>query len=153
MALVPFFKKEGIEKILDLGCGTGRHVVYLAQQGFYVVGIDFSADALAEAKLVTQGQINVNLVQARISEIPYDDNFFDAIICSHVIQHALKSERDKAFSEMNRTLKQRGLIFLRVPSRNHAAYGTGREIEPNTYIEIPGLPDGDTLIIISLIQN
>ncbi|MBU1199124.1 MAG: class I SAM-dependent methyltransferase [Nanoarchaeota archaeon] len=142
--LVPLLKREGIEKVLDLGCGTGRHVKYLALAGFYVVGTDYSNDAIAEAKRLVAGLSNIELIQSEMSHIPYEDSFFDAVICSHVVQHGLRSDRDKSFYEMWRVLRPNGLLFLRTTSRKHRVYGKGKEIEPDTFINISELPDGDT---------
>jgi SAM-dependent methyltransferase len=142
--LVPIFKQEGIEKILDLGCGTGRHVRYLALQGFRVFGVDYSIEAIEKAKSLTNGIQNIELAQSPMSSIPYNDSFFDAIVCSQVIQHGLKDERDRAFNEIRRTLKSNGLLFLRTTSRNHKVYGRGEQIEPHTFVNIPELPDGKT---------
>lgn len=142
--LVPIFKQEGIEKILDLGCGTGRHVQYLALQGFNVFGTDYSIEAIQKAKSLTNEMRNIELIQSQMSSIPYKDSFFDAIICSQVIQHGLKEERDGAFNEIKRTLRTNGLLFLRTTSRNHKVYGSGEQIEPHTFVNIPELPDGKT---------
>ncbi|MCB0125992.1 MAG: class I SAM-dependent methyltransferase [Caldilineaceae bacterium] len=39
-------------RILDVGCGTGRHAVELARRGYQVTGLDFSAGMLAEAQIL-----------------------------------------------------------------------------------------------------
>ena len=47
---VDLFKRRGFKKILDLGCGTGRHAIFLAQNGFEVYATDISNTGLAIAK-------------------------------------------------------------------------------------------------------
>lgn len=47
-ALAENGRKQG--RVLDLGCGTGKHSIYLAQQGFTVVGVDFSTKAIELAR-------------------------------------------------------------------------------------------------------
>ena len=44
------WKKEGVKRILDLGCGTGRHAVYLAKNGFEVYGMDIAKTGIKIAK-------------------------------------------------------------------------------------------------------
>ncbi len=39
---VPFFNENRIKKILDVGCGNGRNLIYLVQQGFDMSGIDLA---------------------------------------------------------------------------------------------------------------
>lgn len=41
---------KGGERILDLGCGSGRHMYYLAQNGFKAYGCDISQEAIKHAK-------------------------------------------------------------------------------------------------------
>ena len=41
-----FFKKKGIKRVLDLGCGAGRNLVYLLEKGFDVYGIDCAPEGL-----------------------------------------------------------------------------------------------------------
>ena len=140
--LVPLFKKEGVKKVLDHGCGTGRHVKYLLEQGFKVVGTDHSEIALKYAKELTVGLNNVDFIKTEMDDIPYEDEYFDAVICSHVIQHGLSEKRDKAFYEMVRVLKSNGLLFLRTISREHKGDDGGKEVEPWTFVDIPELKDG-----------
>ena len=44
------WKKEGMKRILDLGCGTGRHLVYLAKKGFEAYGIDIAEEGIKIAR-------------------------------------------------------------------------------------------------------
>ncbi len=139
--LVPLFKEYGVKKILDHGCGTGRHVKYLAQQDFSVVGTDNSRKAI-EIVEKNLGNLQAKLICCDMSEIPYEDGHFDAIISSQVIQHALVDKREAAISEMKRTLKPDGFLFIRTISRKQKVFGLGKEVEPFTFINVPGLPDG-----------
>ncbi|MDE2589481.1 MAG: class I SAM-dependent methyltransferase, partial [Patescibacteria group bacterium] len=43
-------KKRNVKRVLDAGCGNGRHVIFFSEQGFDVYGIDISNDAIKIAK-------------------------------------------------------------------------------------------------------
>ncbi len=47
---VSFLRSTGTGRVLDLGCGTGRHTAYLARNGFEVLGCDSSEAALHIAR-------------------------------------------------------------------------------------------------------
>src|SRR3954466_12323710 len=49
-ALIPRMRERGLHRVLDLGCGIGRHAQYLATQGFQCVGIDASDTGLSYAR-------------------------------------------------------------------------------------------------------
>jgi 2-polyprenyl-3-methyl-5-hydroxy-6-metoxy-1,4-benzoquinol methylase len=44
--VVSLFRQRGVKKVLDAGCGVGRHIVYLAGKGFEVSGLDSSKEAI-----------------------------------------------------------------------------------------------------------
>ena len=50
LKIVRLFKKKGVKRVLDLGCGSGRHIVCLAKQGFKVYGIDIAPEGIKIAK-------------------------------------------------------------------------------------------------------
>lgn len=52
--LVSLFKKENVKNILDVGCGTGMHVIALAKEGFHAVGIDRSSGVIQAASKNTK---------------------------------------------------------------------------------------------------
>lgn len=69
------------QKILDMGCGTGRHSIELAQRGFQVTGVDISPGMLqvARAKALLLG-LNISWVVADASDFESSERF-DAAIC------------------------------------------------------------------------
>ena len=122
-------------RILDLGCGTGRHLVYLAKEGFEPFGIDISPTGLEYARQwLEQEGLQAELKQSDMTEVPYPDGFFDGAISIHVIYHGTLEQMRKAIGEIHRTLKPGGLALLTFQSKRSYRYGRGREIEPNTFI-------------------
>jgi SAM-dependent methyltransferase len=68
-------------RILDVGCGTGRHAVGLAARGFHVTGVDLSRGMLAQARnRATEQGVHVDLVQADATRFVAAKPF-DAAIC------------------------------------------------------------------------
>jgi 2-polyprenyl-3-methyl-5-hydroxy-6-metoxy-1,4-benzoquinol methylase len=68
-------------RILDIGCGTGRHSVELAKRGFKVTGVDISPQMLAEAeKAAAQAGVKINWIN-RDAAVFKSKEKFDAAIC------------------------------------------------------------------------
>lgn len=68
-------------KILDIGCGTGRHSIELARRGYHVTGIDLSETMLAHAKKKASGEgIKVSFLKYDARELPFDNDFDLAIM-------------------------------------------------------------------------
>jgi 2-polyprenyl-3-methyl-5-hydroxy-6-metoxy-1,4-benzoquinol methylase len=68
-------------RILDVGCGTGRHAVPLAQAGYRVMGVDLSSGMLAEARRhAEQAGVQVEWLQADAADLKLAPQF-DAALC------------------------------------------------------------------------
>jgi len=109
---------NGGGKLLDAGCGRGRNISWFAlQQNFDIYAIDTDRDAITHLLQVypsiTPGQVMCVPVQS----LPFPDAFFDHIICSAVLHFAPNHEEFlQMFSELNRVLKPKGSLFIRVAS-------------------------------------
>ena len=79
-------------RALDLGCGEGSHAVYLAQQGFDVVGIDFVPAALDAARArAEQAGVEVELHEGDVTEYQAP-SAFDVVLDSGCLHHLPKAK-------------------------------------------------------------
>lgn len=112
--IVKLFKERGVKKVLDLGCGSGRHTIYLAKRDFNVYGIDIASTGIQITKkwLKKEGLKAPLKISDIYKKLPYKDNFFDTIISTHTLHHARIEKIRKLIKEMERILKSGGLIFI-----------------------------------------
>jgi SAM-dependent methyltransferase len=136
-------KARAAQTVLDLGCGSGRHVLFFARHGFSVSGVDSSPAGLA----LTQQQLSREGLSATLREhditelLPFEDASFDAVISTQVIHHANLATIKAIIREIERVLKAGGFLFVTVPSLRNQ--GTRFEqIEPNTFIPLDGAEKG-----------
>jgi ubiquinone/menaquinone biosynthesis C-methylase UbiE len=118
-----YFPLVSGERVLDLGCGEGRHVisVYL-EQDVDAVGVDLNLADLRTTRSkfeeFAQGgrtQSSFSLSSANALALPFADNSFDKIICSEVLEHI--PDYQGALKEIDRVLKPGGLFCASVPRR------------------------------------
>lgn len=116
--VVQLLKNNGAETILDLGCGSGRHVVYLARAGFSVYGLDNSPEGIQIGRqwLAEEGLEADLRLGSMTDRLPFDDSFFDAVISVQVIHHARIMSIRFIVQEIGRVLTKGGLVFVTVPT-------------------------------------
>ena len=102
--------------ILDAGCGVGLYSLTLAQKGYKVHGIDADEDKINNANKLAQSLCieNISFNTADICKLTINDETYDRIICSDVIEHIHND--NAAISELIRVLKNEGYLILSVPS-------------------------------------
>jgi len=103
-------------KIIDVGCGTGRHAISLAKKGYgNITGIDLSRSMIESAKEVAERknvQVDFSVCDAR--ELPFE-NEFDAALC--LCEGAFRllendDENYKVFKAVHRSLRKHGIFIL-----------------------------------------
>lgn len=141
--LVAEFNRRGVRRVLDLGCGNGRHVVHLAKAGFEVTGLDISISGLRLTRqwLAEEGlDANTALADFRFP-LPLRSAAFDALLSTQVIHHALLVEVRHALAEIHRLLVPGGLALISVAARKDDGIAFD-EIEPGTFIPLQGEEQG-----------
>ena len=107
-----FFKRGS--KVLDIACGTGRTTKALKDFGFDCIGIDFSSSMIKKAKLLYK-DIDFRVLDATCLDI-FDANTFDNAFFSYNGLALLTFyEKEKAFFEISRVLKDNGNFVFTTP--------------------------------------
>ena len=130
-------------RILDLGCGAGRHLVYIAKKTLEAHGSDISETGLCMAKerLERQG-LEAFLARCDMKMLPYKDSSFDAVICVQAVYHQKLEGIQDTISEIGRILRKKGLLLVSFLSKRTYSYGKGTEVEEDTFIEEEGVEKG-----------
>lgn len=110
------------EKVLDMGCGAGRHAFELYRRGADVVALDQNTSDLAEVAVMfeamaAEGQVPTGSSAATVEgdalALPFDDGEFDRIIAAEILEH-IPDDRT-AMEELFRVLKPGGVLAVTVP--------------------------------------
>lgn len=102
------------DKVLDIGCGGGANIARLLRlcPNGYVAGIDHSEESVALSSKRNKTAIGTrcDIVCADVSDMPFDDNTFDAVTAFETIY--FWRDLSKCFSEVNRVLKKDGVFMI-----------------------------------------
>ena len=103
--------------ILDLGCGTGRMMEYMADDFNNVIGVDVSGEMIRQAYDRLQGITNIELMENDGENIPVKEDSVDIVFSYLVFQHIKDREMvENNFKEVMRILKQKGLFKVLIRS-------------------------------------
>lgn len=107
-------------RVLDVGCGTGRHILELSQSPGTFVGLDMAEEDLKKMRYLLgmargEGRVegDVHIVQGDGARLPFADDEFENVICTETLEHV---DNDEALmSELVRVLKPGGVLCVSVP--------------------------------------
>ncbi len=109
-------------KVIDVGCGAGRHSFEAYRRGADVIAFDQNAEELADVDTMLQamGQAGeapksakAQVVVGDALALPYPDGTFDAVIASEILEHV--PDDDAAIAELIRVLRPGGTLAVTVP--------------------------------------
>jgi 2-polyprenyl-3-methyl-5-hydroxy-6-metoxy-1,4-benzoquinol methylase len=158
--MVPFCFLEGInplfidfiekakfksKRVLDIGCGNGKYLVFLSELGFYVDGIDSSETSVEMTKKALRGKAG-EIRQADMFDMEIKNGKYDLIISISTINHGYKKDFQKLIAKIHTALITDGKFFANIPDKK--CLGTWRTfkkyktINENTVLPLLG-PEKD----------
>lgn len=138
------------ETALDIGCGTGNHTLWLAEQGLRVTGLDESRPML-EVAAAKSADLPVEWVHSDATELPFGEETFDLVVSVAAMEFI--EQRRAVLREAMRLLRPGGRLVLGLLTRDSAwgeLYRNEAETDPGSVFakahlftedELPGLLD------------
>lgn len=123
-------------RVLEVGCGNGKTLSALREMGCEVVGMDFSEEAIKQCARLVPG---IDVRQGDLLDMPFEDGSFDIVVMSHVLEHVLPEDMDRAVSEVGRVLVPGGLAYVRVFSMADMRSEKGERIDGCTMVRGNGI--------------
>ena len=103
-------------KVLDIAMGEGRNGVYLATQGFEVLGLDISEKGLAKAhNLAKKNNVTIETKVVDLESFTLEPNSYDVILCTYYMQKDL-------FKQFQSALKPGGMIVVETYNVDYLKY-------------------------------
>jgi len=115
-------------KLLDVGCGEGRHSILAAKLGFRVTGVDFEPQALERARRFARAKRARGIVfrRASVFRLPFAEASFDVVLDYGCLHHQKKSDWRAYRRSILRVLAPRGFYVLSVFSRRFRLFRGSR---------------------------
>jgi SAM-dependent methyltransferase len=132
-------QSAGVRTILDLGCGTGRHLVWLGRRGFELWGTDIAPHGLRHSRAWLEREgLPARLALADMQAVPFTAGSFDAILSIQVLYHATRRGMQTALAGIERMLRPEGLFVGSFLSTRAWKHDEGEMLEPGTYVQPRG---------------
>ena len=133
------------DTILDAGCGYGRNLYWFLKNDCHVYGVDQNTAAIANLRNHLPPHLGEKFQQADLETLPFDNNYFDHIICSAVLHFAKNTTHfHEMMAESTRVLKKHGSLFIRMTS-DIGIEGRSHPIGDGVY----QIPDGSTRFLLT----
>ena len=142
LTFMEYCSSNPLEKdVLECGAGVWDSseeplFVRFYKHGYRVHGIEISPERVEAAQAFCQAQqIEADLRQGDMRELPFDDKSMSFIFSYNTIFHMSKLEVGIAIKEIQRILKPEGLCFVNFLSVESDTYGVGEEIRSGEFLE------------------
>ena len=112
---IKYTEKYGEGKnLLEIGCGTGRTLIFLEKEGYYCWGVDFDQLQINYANELKKELCikNINFSVANIGDEIFTDEKFDIVISNDLVEHLPEQELLKYFSQVSILLKDNGIFLI-----------------------------------------
>lgn len=123
--LAEHWKEQGFSSLLDLGCGLGRHSLYMARKGFQVTAADLSRQAVeyVGAHAAAEG-LPVDTLCCNMLSLPFEEGAFNCAMAVNVIYHTDAEGFRRTLEELRRVLRPGGELFVTLLSKSTPLYSS-----------------------------
>lgn len=138
------WKEAGFHKILDYGCGLGRHSIFFAKEGFDVSAFDLSAYGIEHLQdWAGRENLDINAEIADMLQLPYADASFDCVFAYHVISHTDTKGMETIVKGLKRILKKGGEFYITLCSKETWSFKEANfpKIDENTIVKMNDGPE------------
>jgi len=143
-------------KLLEVGCGPGANLWYLAREGFSVYGIEGSQTAVERANMRLNKECPGWAGEIRsgdIRQLPFEDGFFDAVVDIEAICCNDYETAKQIYAEMARVTKKGGKLFSKTFAVGTWGDGTGKNFGRGAWLVAEGLMVGKGLTRFTSIEE
>lgn len=132
------WKNLNFSNFLDLGCGLGRHSIYMASHRFNVTSVDLSDYGINYLNEWSKKEnLTIKAIVSNMLSLPFPDNSFDCIMAYNVIYHTDTNGFIATLNEVKRILRPGGELFITLISKNTYSFKNAdkkRLLDPNTLL-------------------
>ena len=126
-----FFVEHKIKNILIPGIGYGRNAQIFIQSGMNVTGIEISQTAIDLAQKHFGNDLTI--FQGSVTEMPFDNKFYDGIFCYGLVYLLNKDERKKLIQDCFNQLTENGFMVFTAITKDAQTYGQGTQISKDRF--------------------
>jgi SAM-dependent methyltransferase len=135
--LLERWARAGFSRLLDLGCGIGRHALLFARAGFSVTGFDLSEIGLAKLKRRAESErLRVLTAMGDLRALPFRDGAFDCVLAYRSIYHCDYAGLVASVGEARRVLTPGGELFANFLSKDSPYYSKGLGLTEDPRVRI-----------------
>jgi len=127
-------------RVLDVGCGTGSNLWFLAREGYSISGIDGSEEAIRKAKIrqVDEGLVGdsdkLDFSLGNCEVLPWLENTFDAVIHIEGLSGNKLDVIQNSVQDIHRVLKPGGVCFGKMFGAETTGWDTGEKLVDGTNV-------------------
>jgi SAM-dependent methyltransferase len=132
VASVPALLHAGARRVLDVGCGVGRHTGVFTDAGLITAALDGSPAGVAETVAAAPEAM---AAVGTFTALPYADVTFDHVLAWNVVYHGDADVTSRALAEVARVLRADGSFRSTMLSKRNDACGRGVEVRPDTWVD------------------